>query len=71
MPGEHCESHSVVSPVTNEITIRIALVTMLVADWVGELLDVKGAFSHGDFEDDECICMKAPEGFEKCHDPKI
>ena len=36
------------------------------AIWIGELLDVKGAFLHGDFGPNEVpILMKIPQGFEK------
>jgi hypothetical protein len=45
--GEHCDSHSISSPVTNEMTIRGVLALMIMAGWVGKLLDVKGAFLHG------------------------
>ena len=54
----------------NEITIRTVLVLMMMGDYVGELLDVKGAFLHGDFRDDEQIHMEIPEGFEHHHDPR-
>jgi hypothetical protein len=45
-------------------------VLMILGGWVGELLDVKGAFLHGGFEpNDEPIHMEVPEGFEKHYDP--
>ena len=43
---------------------------MIMAGWVGELIDVKGAFLHGDFEDNDEIYMEVPEGFEQHYDPK-
>jgi hypothetical protein len=69
--GEHHDSHSISSPVTNEMTIRIVLTLMTMAGWVGKLLDVKGAFFHGDFEEGEEACLKIPEGFEKHCDPAL
>ena len=42
---------------------------MLMANWCGELLDIKGAFLHGDFEDGKNVFMEVPEGFEKHYDP--
>jgi hypothetical protein len=69
--GEHYQSHSISSPVSNEVTIRIVFTLMLMAGWVGELLDVKGAFLHGDFEDEEDVYMKVPQGFESYYDPRI
>jgi hypothetical protein len=67
--GVHYDSHSISAPVTNDVTIRIVLVIMLLADWVGELIDIKGAFLHGDFEDGKNVYMEVPEGFEKYYDP--
>ncbi len=34
------------------------------AGWYGELLDVKGAFLHGEFEEGEQLFMEIPEGFQ-------
>jgi hypothetical protein len=69
--GEHYQSHSISSPVSNEVTIRIVFTLMLMAGWVGELLDLKGAFLHGDFEDEKDVYLKVPEGFEQYYDPRI
>ncbi len=39
---------------------------MLIADWYGQIVDVKGgAFVHGEYEDGKMIYMKVPHGFEK------
>jgi histone deacetylase 1/2 len=67
--GVHYDSASISSPVTNDVTIRIVLVIMLMAGWCGELLDIKGAFLHGDFEDGKNVYMEVPEGFDKYYDP--
>jgi glutamine synthetase type III len=49
--GIHYDSHNISVPVTNDVTIRVVLTLMIMADWVGEILDVKGAFLHGDFKE--------------------
>jgi hypothetical protein len=69
--GVHYDSHNISAPVTNDVTIRIVMVLMIMGGWVGELLDVKGAFLHGDFEEDRNVYMEVPEGFEKYYDPRI
>ena len=67
--GVHYDSHNISAPVTNDVTICIVLVLMIMAGWVGELLDIKGAFLHGEFEDGKNVYMEVPEGFEKYYDP--
>ena len=54
----------------NDITIRIVLVLMLMAGWVGQILDVKDAFLHGDFEDEEQVYIEVPQGFDKYYNPE-
>jgi Reverse transcriptase (RNA-dependent DNA polymerase) len=49
IPGVHYDPKSVAAPVTNEVTVRIVMTLMIMAAWAGELLDVKGAFLHGQF----------------------
>ena len=68
--GVHYDGQSISSPVANDATIRIILILMVMAGWVGELLDVKGAFLHGNFENDDEIYMEVPEGFEHHYDPR-
>ncbi len=53
------------APVTNAGTIQIVLILMIMANWQGQIVDVKGAFLHGEFKDSEVIYMKVPHGFEK------
>jgi hypothetical protein len=38
---------------------------MIMAGMLAHVVDVKGAFLHGEFEDGEIIHMKIPQGFEK------
>jgi hypothetical protein len=46
------------SPVTNSATIRIVLTLMVMASMLAHVVDVKGAFLHGEFEDGEIIHIK-------------
>jgi hypothetical protein len=41
------------------------LILMIMADWQGQIVDLKGAFLHGEFKDGEVIYIKVPRGFEK------
>ena len=51
--------------VTNAMTIRIVLSIMLMQGGTEHVVDVKGAFLYGEFEDGEKIYIKIPLGFEK------
>ena len=42
--GKHFKKDNISSPVTNEVTIRVALVIILVLRLLAGVLDVKGAF---------------------------
>jgi len=50
--------------VTNEATIRVVMVLSIVFGWANQLVDVKGTFLCGNFQDEKPIYMKVPEGFE-------
>ena len=63
--GLHCKEDDEAGPVVNDATFHILLILMLMAEWSAHVLDVKGAFLDGLFEDGEAICMKVPEGFER------
>jgi hypothetical protein len=65
LDGVHYSGSSIYSPVTNSITIRIMLVLMLLAGWIGHLTNVHGAFLLDTFTDGEEIHMEVPKGFEK------
>jgi hypothetical protein len=42
----------------NSATIRILLMLVVMADMLAHVVDVKGAFLHGEFEDGEIIHMR-------------
>jgi hypothetical protein len=63
--GEHYDSTSIASPVSNEVTIRCMFMLMLVEYWMGELLDVQGDFLHGNFKNGERLYMEVPQGVEE------
>ena len=66
--GEHFNSSNPAAPVTNAVSVRIFMVIMLMARWATYMLDVKGAFLLGEFEDGEKIFMDVPQGFEKYYE---
>jgi hypothetical protein len=63
--GQHYNGTTISSPVTNSATIRIVRVLMVMADMIAHVVDVTGAFLHGEFEDSNKIHMKIPKGFKK------
>ncbi len=64
VPGIHYDEKSIASPVVSFITIRIALILMLVGNMRGEILDVRGAFLKGTFGNGEILYMHVPQGME-------
>ena len=65
LEGEMYKSNSIAAPVTNDITIRVVLTLMLLAFCHGQIVDIKGAFLHGHFENGEIIHMSVPKGFKR------
>jgi hypothetical protein len=63
--GKHYDESSIAAPVTSDTTICIVLTLLLMATWYGELLDVKGAFLHGEFEEGKQLHMEVLEGFQQ------
>ncbi len=51
--GQHYDGTSISAPVTNAISIRMALTVMLMQDRIAHVVDIKGAFLSGEFEDGE------------------
>jgi hypothetical protein len=63
--GQHYGRMTISSPVTNSATIRIVLTLMSMAHMLAHVVDVKGTFLHGEFEDGEVIHMNDLQGIEK------
>jgi hypothetical protein len=64
--GVQPNGDDVVDVSVNDITIRIDMILMIMATWVGELLDVKGAFLHRQFgEREKALHMFIPQGMEQ------
>jgi hypothetical protein len=66
VPGIHFDPKSIAAPVVSLTTIRIVLILMLMAEWSGHILDVRGAFLKGNFGDGETLYLHVPQGME-CH----
>jgi hypothetical protein len=49
--GQHYDGSSISAPVTNGVTIRIASTLMLASGGIAHVVNVKGAFLYGKFED--------------------
>ena len=70
--GLHYDGASIAAPVTNDMSIRIIMVLALMAGWASKIVDVKGAFLRGEFEDGaEPVYLKVPEGFEKFYPKNV
>lgn len=65
MDGQHYFENDKAAPVVNDMTICIVMVMMLLAGWWAELLDTKGVFLNGCFENGEVLYMEIPQVFEK------
>jgi hypothetical protein len=64
---QHYDGTSISAPVTNAMIIRIALTIMLMQGRIAHVLDVKGVFLYGKFEDGKKIYIKIPLVFEQFH----
>ena len=71
LDGMHYDSTNTAAPVVHDITIRIILTMMVMANWIAYLQDVKGAFLKGEFNDGEVLFMEVPEGFEKYYPSNV
>ena len=70
--GVHYDAADISSPVTNDMSIRTVMVLALMAGWTAKIIDVKGAFLHGEFDEGmEPVYMAVPEGFEKKYDGNV
>ena len=62
--GKHFNPTSTAVPVTNDTTIRIVLVLMLLTDWMAIIYDEKGVFLKRKFDDSKEIFMEVPQCME-------
>ena len=67
---EHYNSHNISTPVTNDVTICLLFIIMIMAMWFGYVIDVKGAFLHGQFRNGEQIYSEIPDGFHEEYNPQ-
>ena len=51
------------SPEVNDITFRVVVVSMLIENLKGKVVDIHNAFLNGDLEHE--IYMKIPEGYDE------
>eukprot|EP00957_Ditylum_brightwellii_P070326 5342611-Ditylum_brightwellii.AAC.1 len=65
LEGIHYNAHNLAAPVVLDMTIRIMLVLIIMANWATALLDVKGTFLNGMFRNREHLYMMVPQGFER------
>jgi hypothetical protein len=66
--GQHFDASSISAPVAKGMTIKLVLTLMLASGGIAHVIDVKGAFLHGKFDDGEKIYIKIPLGFEEFYD---
>ena len=69
--GEPYDEHDKSSPVVSDITIRIVLVIMLMAQFWAEVMDVCGAFLIPTFKPEHKMYVEVPQGFEKFYPPGV
>ena len=63
--GVHYDKNDKSSPVVCDVTIRVILILLVMANWTGYILDVKDAFLKGTFSNGKKIFMEIPDGFQK------
>ena len=51
--------------------INIIFVLIIMFNWYCELIDVQGAFLHGEFEKDRQVYMEVPQGFERFYPSNV
>ena len=67
--GIHYDKDTVAAPTVTETTVRVIFILMLMARFTAEVIDVKGAFLQGTFDQGERLYMEVPKGFEKFYPP--
>ena len=56
--GDHYDSASISSTVTNGVSVRVLLVLMIVDKFATYIVDVQGVFLHGAFDNSEMLYIK-------------
>jgi Reverse transcriptase (RNA-dependent DNA polymerase) len=62
--GVHYSNDSLSAPVTNETAFKIIMALLVMANWKAHVIDVRGAFLKGNFDENEVMYLEVPEGFE-------
>ena len=63
--GLHYNAANIVLLVTNDMCIRVFMVVSMMAGHIAKIVDMKGAFLHGEFDEvEETMYMVVREGFE-------
>ena len=66
--GVHFDGTNIASPVTNDMSVRIVMVLALMAGWTHRIVDIKGAFLHGEFDEGTPdVYMEIPDGMKKIY----
>jgi hypothetical protein len=51
------------------MSMRIVMVLALMTVWTAQIIDVKGAFLHGDFDENyEKVYLRPPKGFQRIYE---
>jgi hypothetical protein len=66
--GQHFNALSISAPVINRMIIKLVLTLMLASGGIAHVVDVKGAFLHGNFKYGAKIYIQIPLGFEEFYD---
>ena len=70
--GVNFDAADIASPVTNDMSIRIVMVSTLTTGWIAKIVDKKGAFLHGELDEGtDRVYMAVPEVFEKHYDNQV
>ncbi len=66
--GQNFDALSISAPVTNRMSIQLVLTLMLASGCIAHVVDVKGGFLHGKFDNGEKIYIKIPLKFKEFYD---
>ena len=70
--GQHYDGSSIHAPVTNDCSVRIIMVLVLMASWFGQIVDVKAAFLNDHLDQEkEKMYLEIPEGFERFYPTNV